>query len=60
MWVFDGEQWTLDDGGLEPRTVAKPEQERPRYEAHLPELQVLEIVPVTPQRRREVPLLPLP
>jgi hypothetical protein len=60
MWVFDGEQWTLDDGGLEPR-VPKPETARPRYEEHLPELQVIEIVPVRPQRRPdELPPIPMP
>jgi hypothetical protein len=59
MWVFDGEEWTQDDGGVEPR-VRQPEPARPRYHEHLPELQVIEIVPVTPQRRPDVPPLPMP
>ncbi len=59
MWVFDGEEWTQDDGGVEPR-VPKSESVRPRYNEHLPELQVIEIVPVTPQRWRDVPPLPMP
>jgi hypothetical protein len=59
MWVFDGEEWTQDDGGVEPR-VRESESVRPRYDEHFPELQVIEIVPVTPQRRPEVPMVPLP
>ena len=48
MWVFDGEEWTLDDGGLAP--AVKQDAKRPRYEESMPELQVIEveIVPVTP------------
>ena len=51
MWVFDGEQWTRDDGGLETQS-GKPETKRPRYDELSPELQVveIEIVPVTPNR----------
>ena len=55
MWVFDGEEWTQDEGNGEPRRSAS-ESKRPRYEDHVPELQVIEIVPVTPQRRPDVPL----
>jgi hypothetical protein len=58
MWVYDGEEWTKDDGGVEP-SPARPETSRPRYEEPMPELQVLEIVPVTP-RNTNVPPLPLP
>lgn len=60
MWVFDGEEWTQDDGGVEP-TKAKPETKRPRYEELMPELQVveLEIVPL-PTKDRQVPPLPMP
>ena len=59
MWVFDGEEWTQDNGGVEP--VAKPTSDRPRYDELMPELQVveLEIVPV-PTRDRQVPPLPIP
>jgi hypothetical protein len=58
MWVFDGEEWTQDDGGVEKSPV-RPETSRPRYEELMPELQVLEIVPVTP-RHTNVPPLPMP
>ena len=59
MWVFDGEEWTQDDGGLGP--APKPGTTRPRYERLMPELQVveLEIVPV-PTRDRQIPSLPIP
>jgi hypothetical protein len=60
MWVFDGEEWTQDNGGVEP--VAKTtSSERPRYDERMPELQVieLEIVPV-PTRDRQIPPLPIP
>lgn len=56
MWVFDGEEWTQDNGGSEP---VKPEMKRPRYDELSPELQVVEveIVPVRPNKY--VPQLPL-
>ena len=57
MWVFDGEQWMQDDGGFEPKS--KPEPIRPRYDELMPELQVLEIVPVV-RRNTDVPPLPMP
>jgi hypothetical protein len=59
MWVFDGEEWTQDNGGVEP--VVKTAAARPRYDELMPELQVLEleIVPV-PTRDRQVPPLPMP
>ncbi|HYC61307.1 MAG TPA: hypothetical protein VEK79_17260 [Thermoanaerobaculia bacterium] len=57
MWVFDGEQWTQDDGSFEPKS--KPEPIRPRYDEMMPELQVLEIVPVV-RRNTDVPPLPMP
>jgi hypothetical protein len=58
MWVFDGEEWTQDNGGVEP--VVKT-TDRPRYDELMPELQVveLEIVPV-PTRDRQIPPLPIP
>lgn len=57
MWVFDGEEWTQENGGVE--STGKPETKRPRYDELSPELQVLEveIVPVRPNRH--VPQLPL-
>ena len=58
MWVFDGEQWTQDDGSFEPKT-SKPELNRPRYDELMPELQVIEIVPVV-RRNTDVPPLPMP
>jgi len=59
MWVFDGEEWTQDNGGVE--SMAKPEMKRPRYDELMPELQVieLEIVPV-PTKDRQIPQLPMP
>lgn len=59
MWVFDGEEWTQDDGGLEP--VAKAAPARPRYEEMMPELQVIEVEIVqVPNKNTIVPLLPIP
>lgn len=58
MWVFDGEEWTQDDGGEQSKP--KGEAPRPRYDEMMPELQVVEIVPVpAPQIHREIPM-PLP
>ena len=59
MWVFDGEEWTQDDGSIGGST--KPETKRPRYENVMPELQVIEveIVPV-PTRQNPIPPFPLP
>lgn len=57
MWVFDGEEWTQDDGSFEPKS--KPVTPRPRYDELSPELQVIEIVPVV-RRNRDVPPLPMP
>ena len=60
MWVFDGEEWTQDDGGI--GSARKPETERPRYDQTMPELQVLEleIVKHVPVPDRQVPPLPIP
>lgn len=59
MWVYDGEEWTKDNGGIEP--VASNEPQRPRYDELMPELQVveLEIVQI-PTKNTIVPLLPIP
>ena len=57
MWVYDGEEWTQDDGSIQPAN--KPEPSRPRYDELMPELQVIEIVPVR-RRNTDVPPLPMP
>lgn len=57
MWVFDGEQWIEED--KVPESTARKEERLP-YDIMLPELQVVEITPVTPSERRYVPILPLP
>ncbi|HKR67001.1 MAG TPA: hypothetical protein VJZ00_24955 [Thermoanaerobaculia bacterium] len=58
MWVYDGEEWTQDDGS-EKSTVIKSETPRPRWDEMMPELQVIEIVVPVP-RNRNVPPLPMP
>lgn len=58
MWVFDGEEWTQDNGNEQSKP--KAESPRPRYDELMPELQVVEIVPVTPSVNRDVPPLPIP
>lgn len=60
MWIYDGEQW-IEEGANE--NAAKPDAGTPRLEEYdyrqfVPELQVIEIVPVTP-RTNHVPF-PLP
>ena len=56
MWVFDGEEWTQDNGS--EQSPVKPEIQRPRYDELMPELQVIEIVPV--RRNTDIPPFPLP
>ena len=56
MWVFDGEEWTQDNGS--EHSQVKPEIHRPRYDELMPELQVIEIVPV--RRNLDIPPFPLP
>lgn len=60
MWVFDGEEWTRDDGGVE--SSRKPESTRPRYDEKMPELQVIEveIVRVPTTKHTPIPPFPLP
>jgi hypothetical protein len=55
MWVYDGEEWTEEGTGEKSKT---PEAQRPRYEEMMPELQVVEIVPVP--KSNPVPPFPLP
>jgi len=59
MWVFDGEEWTQDDGSI--GGSSKPDTKRPRYDERMPELQVIEveIVPV-PTKNPPMPPFPLP
>ena len=54
MWVFDGEQWTEDGASEERRNV---ETTQVPIEQFVPELQVIEVVPVP--RKNPVPF-PLP
>jgi len=65
MWVYDGESWTDDDsesgqdgrGGNRP---AQSQQDHPsRFEDFHPELQVIEITPLTPRIGR-LPHSPAP
>jgi hypothetical protein len=56
MWVFDGEQWTTDEGVNESE-AKRDEKKTPRYEQSMPELQVIEI-PLP--RTNYVPPFPLP
>jgi hypothetical protein len=58
MWVFDGEEWTQDDGS-ESKPV-KAGTTRPRYEEMMPELQPeLQIIEIV-QTPRPLPVPPLP
>jgi hypothetical protein len=59
MWVYDGEEWTQDIGGAGMPSKT-PEAPRPRYDEMMPELQVIEIVPVVRRNNRDVPPLPMP
>jgi hypothetical protein len=56
MWVFDGEEWTDEGGGS---TTAKPAT-APRFDEFMPELQILEVVPLPVPRRNDLPYPPLP
>ncbi|HEX7154925.1 MAG TPA: hypothetical protein VF618_25820 [Thermoanaerobaculia bacterium] len=60
MWVFDGEEWRQDDGS--ESTSVKPVSNRPQpmpiYDDMIPELQVLEIVPV-PRTNHDIPPFPM-
>ncbi len=56
MWVYDGEEWTQDNGSEQPQ--AKPEIPMRRWDELMPELQVVEIVPL--RKNTDVPPLPMP
>ena len=55
MWVFDGEEWTQDNGGVDSASSSKPETKRPRYDELSPELQVIEVEIVPVPANRYVP-----
>jgi len=58
MWVYDGEEWTQDNGGFDQPTT-RPEPARKQWVDELvPELQVIEIVPVP--EKRPIPPFPMP
>jgi hypothetical protein len=59
MWVYDGENWTQEDGSECSTTVVKSEKPRPRYDETMPELQIVEVVIPVP-RNRNVPPFTLP
>jgi hypothetical protein len=60
MWVYDGEEWTQDDGSYEPSKPKQQPDTRPQWPAEfVPELQVIEIVQVPTTTKREIPF-PLP
>ena len=57
MWVFDGEQWTEEGAGEAKRNV-DVDMINARIEQFVPELQVIEVVPLP--RKNPVPPFPLP
>jgi hypothetical protein len=57
MWVFDGEEWTQDDGSIGGST-RRQEPERPRWFDEMPELQVIEITQVP--TKEPIPPFPIP
>ena len=60
MWVFDGEEWTQDNGAEQPSSSSRPETARQRVDEFVPELQVIEVEIVhTPRPATYIPL-PLP
>ena len=60
MWVYDGEEWTQDDGSYEPSKPKQPETRQQWPAGPVPELQVIEVVPTVPTTRRDIPPFPLP
>ena len=63
MWVFDGEEWTQDDGGVESASTPKKRQDaaRPQWPVEMvPELQVIEIeiVQQVPATGKHIPPFP--
>jgi hypothetical protein len=58
MWVFDGEEWTQDDGSI-GGSSSRSETKRPRYDERMPELQVIE-VEIVPVPVKHDPITPFP
>lgn len=61
MWVFDGEEWVQDNGGVESSTSGRQDAARPQWPVEIgPELQVIEIeiVPPAPTPGRRIPPFP--
>jgi len=56
MWVYDGEEW-IEEGGTERKPETTP---RPPLDEFVPELQVIEIVPVPVKRPPLMPPFTLP
>lgn len=57
MWVFDGEQWTEEGAGEAKRNVETTYVPMIEHQ-FVPELQVIEVVPVT--KTNPIPPFPLP
>jgi len=60
MWTYDGESW-IDEGASPDQTNGEIKRHVPtsHFEESYPELQVIEITPVTPRTNR-IPPLPVP
>lgn len=58
MWVFDGEQWTTDEGVNESETKKREERSQQQFDERMPELQVIEIVQIP--KTNYVPPFPRP
>ena len=55
MWIYDGEQW-IEEGVTE--NESKPDNQMPQFDQFVPELQVIEVVPLP--KTNYVPPFPLP
>ena len=61
MWVFDGEEWTQDNGGFEQSSTPRQDAARPQWPVEIgPELQVIEIeiVQQVPTIGKHIPPFP--
>ena len=58
MWVFDGEQWTEEGAGGVVKRNFEVDMINVRIEQFVPELQVIEVVPLP--RKNPVPPFPMP
>lgn len=59
MWVYDGEDWTQDDGGTGPSNASKPEMGPQQWPIEMPELQVIEVEITQLPRNRQIPPFPM-